>query len=143
VHGELLTLGVKVAASTVWAMLREAGIDPARDRATTTWTQFLRSQAEALLAVDFIETITLTGARMYILAVIEHASRRIRVLGATAHPTTAWVTQAARNLVMDIEDAGCRVTYLIRDRDGKYPCSTPSSPTPGSRSCSAASRCPA
>jgi transposase InsO family protein len=116
VHGELLTLGVKVAASTVWAMLREAGIDPARDRATTTWTQFLRSQA-----VDFIETITLTGARMYILAVIEHVSRRIRVLGATAHPTTAWVTQAARNLVMDIEDAGCRVTYLIRDRDGKYP----------------------
>jgi transposase InsO family protein len=74
-----------------------------------------------LLAVDFIETITLTGARMYILAVIEHASRRIRVLGATAHSTTAWVTQAARNLVMDIEDAECRVTYLIRDRDGEYP----------------------
>jgi transposase InsO family protein len=121
VHGELLTLGVKVAASTVWRILREAGIDPAPDRAATTWTQFLRSQAEALLAADFIETTTLTGTRMYVLAVIEHASRRIRVLGATAHPTAAWVTQAARNLVMDIEDAGCRVKYLIRDRDGKYP----------------------
>ena len=94
---------------------------PTPDRATTTWTQFLRSQAEALLAADVIETITLTGARMYILAVIEHATRRIRVLGATAHPTAAWLTQAARNLVMDIDDAGCRVTYLIRDRDGKYP----------------------
>jgi putative transposase len=121
VHGELLTLGVKVAASTVWEILRDAGIDPAPDRAATTWTQFLRSQAEALLAADFIETITLTGTRMYALAVIEHASRRIRILGATAHPGAAWVTQAARNLVMDIEEAGCRAKYLIRDRDGKYP----------------------
>jgi transposase len=121
VHGELLTLGVKVAASTVWAILRGAGIDPAPDRAATTWTQFLRSQAEALLAADFIETITPTGTRMYVLAVIEHASRRIRVLGATAHPSAAWVTQTARNLVMDLEDTGCRVKYLIRDRDGKYP----------------------
>jgi putative transposase len=121
VHGELLTLGVKVAASTVWEILRGAGIDPAPDRTATTRTQFLRSQAQALLAADFIETITLTGTRMYILAVIEHASRRARVLGATAHPTAAWVAQAARNLVMDIEDARCRVKYLIRDRDGKYP----------------------
>jgi putative transposase len=121
VYGELLTLGIKVAASTAWEMLREAGIDPAPDRAATTWAQFLRSQADALLAADFIETITLTGARMYVLAVIEHASRRVRILGATTHPTAAWVAQAARNLVMDLEDAGCRVRYLIHDRDGKYP----------------------
>jgi transposase InsO family protein len=121
VHGELLTLGVEVASSTVWEILHEAGIYPAPGRAITTWPQFLRSQAEALLAADFIETITLTGARMYVLAVIEHATRRVRILGATAHPTATWVAQAARNLVMDLEDAGCRVTYLIRDRDGKYP----------------------
>jgi transposase InsO family protein len=120
VHGELLTLGVKVGASTVWEILHAAGIDPAPERAATTWAQFLRSQAEALLAVDFLETITLTGTRLYVLAVIEHASRRVRVLGATAHPTASWVTQTARNLVMDLEDTGCRVRYLIRDRDGKY-----------------------
>jgi putative transposase len=143
VHGELLTLGVKVAASTVWAILREAGINPAPDRATTTWTQFLRSQAEALLAADFIETITLTGTRMYILAVIEHASRGIRILGATAHPTATWIAQAARNLVMDIEDLRCSVKYLsVTETASTRPCSTPSSPTPASRPCSPASRCP-
>jgi putative transposase len=121
VHGELLVPGVKVAPSTLWAIGPEAGIDPAPERSATTWADFLRSQAEALLAADFIETVTLTGARLYVLAVIEHASRRIRVLGATAHPRAAWVTQAARNLVMDLQDAGSNARYLIRDRDGKYP----------------------
>jgi transposase InsO family protein len=58
---------------------------------------------------------------MYLLTVIEHASRRVRILGATTHPTATWVAQAARNLVMEPEDAGCRVRYLIHDRDGKYP----------------------
>jgi hypothetical protein len=121
VHGELLVLGVRLAASTVWEILHTAGSGPAPDRACSTWTNFLRSQAEALLACDFLETITLAGARMYVLAVVEHASRRVRVLGATAHPTAAWVAQAARNLVMDLEDADCRAKYLIRDRDGKFP----------------------
>ena len=74
-----------------------------------------------MLAADFIETVTLTGTRLYILAVIEHATRRIRILGATAHPTAAWVTQTAGNLIMDLQDAGSMARYLIRDRDGKYP----------------------
>jgi transposase len=81
IHGELLVLAVTVAPSTVWQILRKAGIDPAPERSTTTWATFLRSQAEALLAADFIETVTLTGTRMYILAVIEHASRRVRIPG--------------------------------------------------------------
>ncbi|MFB4304305.1 integrase core domain-containing protein [Actinomadura sp. NTSP31] len=121
VHGELLVLGVKVAASTVWEILQDAGIDPAPERAASTWAGFLRSQADALLACDFLETVTLTGTRTYILAVIEHRARRIRILGATAHPTGPWVTQAVRNLVMDLEDAGCRARWLVRDRDGKFP----------------------
>jgi putative transposase len=121
VHGELLVLGVKVAASTVWEILREAGIDPAPERSSTNWADFLRSQAEVLLACDFFETVTLSGTRLHVLAVIEHASRRIRILGATAHPTASWMTQAARNLVMDLEDASCRTRFLIRDRDGKFP----------------------
>ncbi len=101
VHGELLVPGVKVAASTVWEILREAGIDPAPERSSTTWADFLRSQAEALLACDFFEAVTLSGARLHVLAVIEHASRRIRILGVTPHPTAAWTAQAARNLVME------------------------------------------
>ena len=121
IHGELLALGVKVAASTVWEILKDAGVDPAPERTSSTWAAFLRSQAHAIIAADFFETTTLTGATMYVLAVIEHASRRIRILGVTAHPTAAWVTQTARNLVMDLEDTGCQVKYLIRDRDGKYP----------------------
>jgi putative transposase len=121
VHGELLVLGIEVAASTVWQILKEAGIHPAPERSSSTWAGFLRSQAEALLACDFFATVTLTGARLYVFAVIEHASRRIRVLGATAHPSAAWVVQAARNLVMDLEDAGCRARFMIRDRDGKFP----------------------
>ncbi|MGW6359383.1 integrase core domain-containing protein [Streptomyces sp. NPDC055092] len=120
-HGELLVLGVKVAASTVWEILMEAGIDPAPERASTTWADFLRSQADALLACDFFETVTLAGTRLYVFAAIEHANRRIRILGATAHPTASWVVQAAKNLVIDLEDAGCRARYLIRDRDGKFP----------------------
>lgn len=119
VHGELLVLGVKVAASTAWEILKDAGIDPAPEHSAITWAAFLRSQADALLACDFFETITLPGARLHVFAVIEHASRRIRILGATAHPTASWVTQAARNLVMDLRDASIRARFLIRDRDGK------------------------
>ena len=121
IHGELATLGIKTAASTVWEILKAEGIDPAPDRGATSWADFLRSQADALLATDFIETVTLTGQRQYILAVIEHGTRRVRVLGTTAHPTAAWVTQAARNLAMDLNDAGAKAKHLIRDRDAKFP----------------------
>jgi putative transposase len=123
IHGELALLGIAIAASTVWEILKAEGIDPAPHRATVAWAAFLRSQAEAILAMDFIETVTLTGRRQYILAALHHAGRRVRILGTTAHPTHAWVKQAIRNLLMDLEDAGslARVRFLIRDRDAKYP----------------------
>jgi hypothetical protein len=76
IHGELLVLGARVAASTVWEILKDAGVDPAPERTSSTWASFLRSQARAIIAADFFETTTLTGATMYVLAVIEHATRR-------------------------------------------------------------------
>jgi hypothetical protein len=117
VHGELLVLGVKVAASTVREILQDAGVDPAPDRTCGTWAGFLRSQANALLACDFFETVTLCGARLFVLAVIEHHTRRIRVLGATAHPTASWVTQAARNLVMDLQEGSDVEPWHVFHRD--------------------------
>ena len=121
IHGELLVLGIKVAASTVWEILQQAGIDPAPERTTATWASFVRSQAGALLACDFFEAVTLAGGRLYVLAVIEDASRRIRVLGATPHPSAFWVAQAARNLVMDLEDAGSRARFMIRGSRRQVP----------------------
>jgi hypothetical protein len=82
-----------VAASAVWEILNDAGIDPAPERSSTSWAAFLRSQAQAIIAADFFEAVTLTGQPMDVLAVIEHATRRVRVLGATAHPRAAWVTK--------------------------------------------------
>ncbi|MGO4752234.1 hypothetical protein AB4212_27105 [Streptomyces sp. 2MCAF27] len=112
-----------MAATTVRNILKEHGIDPAPERDHTTWAAFLRSQAQAILAADFFETKTLSGATLYVLAVIKHATRRVRILGATAHPTAVWVTQLARNTVIDLQDAGINAKFLIRDRDGRYPAS--------------------
>ncbi|MEV6227399.1 integrase core domain-containing protein [Saccharopolyspora shandongensis] len=120
IHGELAALGINVAASTAWEILKEHGIPPALERQSTAWADFLRSQAKALLACDLFEIRTLTGARLYVFAVIEHASRRIRILGATAHPTAEWIVQLGRNLLMDLEDVGSTARFLIRDRDSKF-----------------------
>ena len=120
IHGELAGLGVKVAASTVWEILRASGIDPARRRTGPTWSQFLRSQAEAILACDFFTVDLLDGTQAYVLAVIDHATRRIRILGLTLHPTGEWTAQQARNLIMDLGDQAVRVKFMIRDRGSNF-----------------------
>jgi hypothetical protein len=119
IHGELAVLGIKVAPSTIWEILRAHGIDPAPERDRHTWAAFLRGQAHAIPACDFFTATTLNGATPYVFAAIEHTNRRIRIQGATAHPTSDRVTQAARNLVMDLQDTGATVRHLIRDRDSK------------------------
>jgi putative transposase len=105
IHGELAGPGVAVAASTAWEILKASGVDPSPLRRTgPTWPQFLSSQADAILACDFFTADLLDGTQAYILAVIEHATRRIRILGITLHPTGEWTTQQARNLIMDLGD---------------------------------------
>ena len=120
IHGELAGLGIKVAASTVWEILKARGIDPARHRAGPTWPQFLRSQADAILASDFFTVDLLDGTQACVLAVIEHATRRIRILGVTTHPTGEWTTQQARNLLMDLGEQADRVKFMIRDRGSNF-----------------------
>ncbi len=120
IHGELAGLGVKIAASTVWEILKKAGIDPAPRRTGPTWPQFLRSQAEAILACDFFTADLLDGIQAYVLAVIEHATRRIPILGVTLHPTGEWTTQQVRNLMMDLGEQAHRVKFMIHDRGSNF-----------------------
>jgi putative transposase len=111
---------VRVAASTVWEILKTSGIDPAPRRTGPTWSQFLRSQAEAILACDFFAVDLLDGTQAYVLAVIEHATRRIRILGVTLHPTGEWTAQQARNLLMDLGGQADRMKFMIRDRGPNF-----------------------
>jgi hypothetical protein len=118
IYGELASLGIVVAPSTVWQILKDAGISPAPRRDGPGWAEFLRSQAREILALDFFTAGLLNGTTVYVLAVIEHDTRRIRILGATAHPVQSWVVvQQARNLLMDLDDAGMTVKFVLHDRD--------------------------
>ena len=120
IHGELAGLGIAVALSTVWQILRDAGISPAPRRDGPGWAEFLRSQARAMLALAFFTSDLLHGTKVYVLAVIEHGTRRIRVLGATQNPVQSWVVQQARNLLMDLDDAGMSVKFILHDRDASF-----------------------
>jgi putative transposase len=120
IQGELVGLGIKLAASTVWAILQEAGIEPAPKRLETSWTEFLRQQAASILECDFLTVDTLFLKRFYVLFFIELESRRVHLAGITTNPDGRWVSQQARNLLMQLDDEAVRPRFLIRDRDGKF-----------------------
>jgi putative transposase len=120
VHGELAKLGLAVAASTVYEILRAAGIDPAPRRDGPTWRQFLHAQAAGILAADFLHVDTVLLNRLYVLVFIEHGTRRMHLGGVTAHPTGDWTVQQARNLALHLGERFEDFRFLIRDRGSNF-----------------------
>jgi putative transposase len=120
IQGELARMGIVLAPSSVWAILRRHNIDPSPMRTGPSWKEFLQYQASSMLACDFFTVDTVLLRRIYVLFFIELDTRRVYMMGITAHPTGAWVVQQARNLSLVLADRAHPVQFLIRDRDAKF-----------------------
>jgi putative transposase len=120
IHGELVGLGIPLAASSVWNLVHRDGIEPAPRRASGGWREFLRQQAAGIVECDLFTVETLWLRRLYVLFFIELRRRRVHLAGVTANPNGAWVARQARNLIMTVADQEQRPRILIRDRDSKF-----------------------
>jgi hypothetical protein len=120
IHGELATMGVVLAPSSVWAILHRHGVEPSPRRSGSTWAEFLRAQATTMLACDFFHVDTVLMRQLYVLFFIELDTRRVYATGITTNPAGEWVTQQARNLSFVLADLARPTKFLIRDRDTKF-----------------------
>jgi putative transposase len=118
--GELKKLGLRVAARSVRSVLKRCGIPPAPRRSGPSWRTFLRRQAQSILACDFLTVDTVSLRRFYVLFLIELHTRRVQLGGITANPSGTWVTQQARNLMIEGWGFERPLRFLIRDREAKF-----------------------
>src|SRR5207302_2457712 len=122
--GALANLGYTISDQTVGNILKRHGMPPAPERkTTTTWTEFIRTHMDVLVATDFFtaEVWTLGGlVTYYVLFFIHLGSRKVEIAGMTPHPNEAWMVQGARNVTMEAWGCLSPGQYLIHDRDGKY-----------------------
>jgi putative transposase len=120
ISGELAGTGIHVPPGTVRDILKRAALDPAPRRSGPSWSEFLKAQAEGIIACDLFHVDTAFLKRIYVLFFIEHSTRTIHIMSVTTNPTGAWVAQQARNLLMDLGERAEAIKFLIRDRDAKF-----------------------
>jgi len=118
--GELARLGIRIAASTVWSILQQSGIEPAPRRSSETWREFLRAQASGVVACDFFTIDTVLFRRLYALVFIELSTRQVYLAGITPSPTGEWTAQQARNIIETFVDRPEPIRFLIHHRDSKF-----------------------
>jgi putative transposase len=120
--GELRKLGIRVGATTIRTLLRRHRLGPAPRRSGPSWTQFLKAQAEGIVACDFFTVETIWLKTLHVLFFIQLSTRQVVAVGVTAHPDSAWVAQQARNATMDLDDRQLSTRFLLRDHDAKFTC---------------------
>jgi hypothetical protein len=120
IHGELATLGVTAAPSTIWQIRHAAGTDPSPRRSGPTWRQSRHAQPAGILAAGFLHADTVWLRRLYVLVFIEHGTRRMHVGGVTANPTGEWTGPQARNLALTLDRRFEDIRFLLRDRGPNF-----------------------
>jgi len=121
IHGELTELGyTTIGATTVWDILKRNGISPAPRNKESTWAEFLRQQAAGIVSCDFFTVPTITMRHLHVLVFIHHATRQILHIAVTDLPTARFTTNAAKGLLMRLDDMGATIKFVIRDRGGHY-----------------------
>ena len=120
IQGELSVLGIDLAPSSVWNILKRHCLDPSPGRRGSSWSEFLKAQATTMLVCDFFTVDTVVLQRLYVLFFIELDTQEVFVEGLTAHPTGAWVVQQARNLAYELSEGEWPPKFLIRGRNTKF-----------------------